>query len=108
MAIHHELCETCCYFEPLPRARCVRYPEVQEKQHDSWCGEHKRDEARICYAEGAVIEPSRTMVLIRETFELTRKMEGHSPLPPRKPIREECLRAKGHEGKHANYRQEWE
>ena len=106
MAIRFERCATCFYFEPA--GLCVRFPAAKVKEPDSWCGEHKRDAERICDAEGAVIAPSRAMTLFCETLDLSRKVDGLPPRPPRKLSHEICLRAKGHEGKHANYRQEWE
>ena len=106
MAIRQELCATCFYFEDAEW--CVRFPAAVAKSGNGWCGEHQRDAGRICNAEGPVIAPSSTEKILRETFDLTRKLEGASPLPPRKPSHEKCLRTKGHEGKHANYRQEWE
>jgi hypothetical protein len=103
MAIRFELCETCRFFENL--RRCVRYPAAQMKDPDDRCGEHQRDEARVCRTEGPLIESDEASRSIERALHLLRGVRGDTT--PREPLRAVCLRAKGHEGEHANYAQEW-
>jgi hypothetical protein len=102
MAIYAELCETCRFYQPMPLGRCARYPAAQPKQPWDWCGEHCRDEARICGAKGPPVELDEGMA---RALRLVRELHGDTT--PREPLHATCLRTKGHEGEHANYAQEW-
>jgi hypothetical protein len=106
MAIHHELCETCRFYQPMPLGRCARYPAAQPKQPWDWCGEHQRDAARVCRTEGPPVELDEANRLMEQALHRIRGVRGDKT--PREPLRAACLRAQGHEGKHANYVQEWE
>ncbi len=103
-----EECQTCRFFTKTNDRfgdvmLCFRFPQEILKEPIDWCGEWKPEENRLCLAVGRQITKGSAASQPIKIGKI--EFGGFSA---RAPVHINCLRAKGHDGKHADHTEEWE